>query len=361
MRLLRSPFFQRSLALALTLLFAGSAHAQAEIKVSEDVNLRFGVLGQFQGDWLEDPTTDTTAQNLFIRRIRLMFGGQVAKNVTFFAETDAPNLGKTLATGKNISPSVVMQDAYANFKAHDAFSLDAGLMFVPFSRNSIQSATTLLPIDYGANTFNQSAPTQSTVERDTGFQARGYVLADHLEYRLGAFQGARDAPSHRSFRYAGRVQYQFLDSEGTGFFYTGTYLGTKKVLAVAAAFDTQNDYHAYDADVFVDHPLGPGAVTAQFDYNRFDGGDTFLTLPKQNDVLLELGYFLRALKLTPVFQFTKRDIVDTSVGDATQWSVGANYWWAGQNANIKGAYTRISPRGLDDQNEFTVQFQVFYF
>jgi transposase len=157
------------------------------------------------------------------------------------------------------------------------------------------------------------------------------------------------------------VQYQFLQPEGTGFFYTGTYLGTKRIAAVAAAFDTQNDYHAYDADAFVDHPLGPGAVTAQFDYNRFDGGRTFLMLPKQNVVLLEVGYFLRGLKLTPVVQFTNRGIIDTTVGDQTQWSIGVNYWWAAHNANIKTAYGRIDPRGLASQNEFTIQLQVFYF
>src|SRR5437763_1491224 len=169
------------------------------------LNFKLGVLGQFQADWLGDPTTDDTTQNLFIRRVRLLFGGQVAKNVTFFVETDAPNLGKTLTNGKNISPGVVVQDAYGEFKARDAFALDAGLMFVPFSRNSIQSAATLLPIDYGANTFAQSAPTQSSTGRDTGFQAKGYFLANHFEYRLGAFQGMRDARSHGAFRYAGRV------------------------------------------------------------------------------------------------------------------------------------------------------------
>src|SRR5437763_8925066 len=52
------------------------------------LNFKLGVLGQFQADWLEDPTFDDTMQNLFIRRIRLLFGGQVAKNVTFFVETE---------------------------------------------------------------------------------------------------------------------------------------------------------------------------------------------------------------------------------------------------------------------------------
>jgi len=357
----RSPMPCSFIALALFFTGEASAGAQIEIKVNENVNFKLGVLGQFQGDWLEDPAADATTQNVFIRRFRLMFGGQVARNVSFFAETDVPNLGKVLATGKNISPGVVMQDAYGEFRPRDEFMLDAGLMFVPFSRNSIQSAATLLPIDYGANTFNQSAATQSLVERDTGFQARGYLLASRLEYRVGAFQGARDASSLRSLRSAGRVQFQFLEPEATGFFYTGTYLGTKKVLAVGAAFDTQSDYTAYAADAFLDHPLGPGAITAQFDYNRFDGDVTFQTLPKQDVVLVELGYLVKPWRVTPVFQLTRRNLVNTHVGDQTQWSVGANYWWAGYNANVKAAYGRIEPRGLASQNEFTVQLQLYYF
>ena len=309
----------------------------------------------------ETSASDDTTQNLFIRRIRLLFGGQVAKNVSFFVETDSPNLGKTLPTGKNIGPAMTVQDAYGNVKVRDAFTIDVGLMFVPFSRNSLQSAASLLPIDYGANTFAQSGPTQSIVGRDTGVQARGDFLEHHLEYRLGAFQGTRDAGSHRPFRYAGRVQFQFLEAETTGFFYTGTYLGTKKIAAVAAAFDTQDDYHAYDADAFFDHPAGPGAVTAQLAYSRFDGGRLFVMLPKENVTLLELGYLVRDWKLTPVFQFTNRSVVDAAAGDQTQWSIGVNYWWAGQNANLKAAFGRIEPRRLASQNEFTIQLQLFYF
>ncbi len=93
-------FTRRMAAFALGWLVAGTtaARAQAVIRVNDDVNFKLGVLGQFQADWLESPTADETSQNLFIRRVRLLFGGQVAKNVTFFVETDAANLGKTPST-----------------------------------------------------------------------------------------------------------------------------------------------------------------------------------------------------------------------------------------------------------------------
>jgi hypothetical protein len=199
------------------------------------------------------------------------------------------------------------------------------------------------------------------VGRDTGVQAKGYLLANRLEYRIGAFQGARDERSHRAFRYTGRVQVQLLDPEAAGFFYTGTYLGARRVAAIGAAFDRQEDYAAYDADAFLDYPIGPGAVTTQLAYHRIDGDRTFPTLPEQNVLLVELGYLLRDLKVTPVFQLSRRAIVDAAAGDETRWSIGLNYWWAGHNANVKGAYGRIDPRGQPEQNQFTIQLQFFYY
>jgi hypothetical protein len=91
------------------------------------------------------------------------------------------------------------------------------------------------------------------------------------------------------------------------------------------------------------------------------GGGTLRTLLRQNDVLVEAGYLIQALKLTPVLQFARRDISDRSLGDEKRTAVGADYWLAGQNANVKALYTRIAPRGLAKQNEFTVQLQIFYF
>jgi hypothetical protein len=346
--------------IAALLIDTLAAQAQIVVKANDDVNFKFGVLGQFQADSIDSSDQRPTANNLFVRRLRLIFGGSVAKNVAFFVETDAPNLGKTLPGGKNIQPSVILQDAFASLKLSDGLTLDAGLMFVPFSRNFLQSAATLLPIDYGSNTFSASTPTQSSTGRDTGFQARGYVLEKRLEYRIGGFQGTRDSGSDNAFRYAGRVQYNVFDAE-TGFFYTGTYLGTKKILAVGAAFDAQKDFHAYDADVFLDYPLGPGAVTAQVDYNHFDGGDTLRTLATQHDVLVEAGYLFRAAKVTPVLQFARRDLTRALLGDETRASIGGNYWWAGHNASIKGLYTRVAPKSLAVQHEFTLQVQVFYF
>jgi hypothetical protein len=352
----------RVVAVAAALLFSlgTSARAQVVITAGEDVKFQLGVLAQFWADAIDSAGTDEATRNLFIRRVRLLFAGQVAEHVKFFIETDAPNLGRVLPGGKNITPSVIVQDAYGEFSAGNKFMVNAGLMYVPFSRNSLQSAASLLPIDYGPYTFVQSGPTQSSTGRDTGFQARGYLLRQRLEYRIGAFQGVRNARSTNELRYVGRAQFNLFDSE-TAFFYPGTYLGKKRVVAVAAAFDSQSAYHAYDADAFVDVPLLGGAITAQVDYNHFDGSTTLVGLPRQHVELVEVGYLISPVRLTPFFQFTNRDIADARTGDDRRWSVGLGFWWVGHNANIKGAYTRIAPRGGARENEFTIQLQVFYF
>jgi hypothetical protein len=346
--------------MALALTAATPAYAQAEIKVNDNVHVKFGIVGQFQFDTIDDPETSVDTTNLFVRRLELFFAGQVAKNVTFFVETVGANVGKTLPSGKNISPSPILQDAYAEIQATTALMFDAGLMRVPFSRNGLDGTSSFLPIDYGPYTFEQGAVTQSSAGRDTGFQVRGYVLSNRLEYRAGVFQGARDAQSDNSQRYAGRVQLNVLEPE-TSFLYSGTYLGTKKVLAIGAAFDKQSEYRGYDVDAFADLPAGPGAVTAQIDFNRLDGGPRSL-LPKQNDVLVELGYLIKAWNVTPVLQFARRGIVDTSDGDEQRASIGANYWLSANNVSIKGAYTRIKQKGhTGAQHEMTIQLQLFYF
>ena len=351
-----------SLAVALVVILAGvpPASAQAVIKVNEDVNIRLGVLGQFQGDWLEDGETGDTP-NLFIRRIRLLFGGQVAKNVSFFVDTDAPNLGRKVGSTKNITPSMIIQDAYAEFRVNTGLMINAGLMFVPFSRASVQSAGTLLALDYPPYTFAQSPATQSATGRDTGFQARGYFLGNRLEYRVGAFQGAQRANLDPALRVTGRLQYQFLEPEGTGYFYAGTQFGMRRVLALGAAFDVQDEYRGYDVDLYLDHPTGTGAITGQVFYNHFDGGLTLPSLPAQDLVQLELGYFFPGPRLTPWVQFARRDAEGPLALDETRWSVGVNYWLQRHNANVKAAFGQIDSDGLGARSQFTIQLQIFYF
>lgn len=367
------------IALAVVVaLLPGIASAQAIIKVNDNVSLRLGILLQAWADWngVSNATGDTAGfqQNLFLRRARFFLGGQVAKDVSFFFMTDNPNLGKSTQTvaggagAKAPGGGFIVQDAFLSWKVANEFSLQGGLILIPLCRNCNSSAVSLITMDYGTWHFQESASTQSSVGRDTGFQALGYLAGDHLEYRAGVYSGFRAPGVKNSFRFTGRLMYNVFDVE-KGQFYAGTYFGKKKILAFGASYDTQSDYSAYAGDVFFDYPLGGGnGITAQVDYIHYDGGVTFNTAPllKQDDLYAEAGVFLKGPKVMPFLRYEMQkysnDVNKALNRDKLQAGVG---WYPyGSNFNIKAGYTRThAPDNslVATTNQYTIQVQLFYY
>lgn len=355
------------LAVMCLLLLPTLASAQATIKVNDNVNFRFGLLLQSWADSAEIATDPQGyANNLFLRRIRFLVGGQITPTVSFFYETDNPNLGKA---PKALGSGFITQDAFLEWKplgaTNSAFIVDAGLMLPPLCRNCLESAASLLSLDYGSYSFSESAPTQSSVGRDTGFQAKGYLNGGHFEYRAGVFQGFRRAGSRNAFRTTGRVQYNVWDTE-TGYVYPGVYLGNKKVLAFGAGADHQNDYKAWSADAFLSLPdPAKNALNAELTLLRFDGGTGFFTtpLPQQDDVTAQLGYYLSSTKVMPWIRYEHQDFKQAASdpNDNNRWQAGLTWYPNGHNFNVKGAYSHVAPRVGNSTNEYTVQLQFFYY
>ena len=340
-----------------------AAGAQASIKVGEDVTIRFGTLLQGWGDWTQDPVSEGYAQNLYLRRARLLVGGQVAKNISFFIETDNPNLGRA---PKALGSGFILQDALAEVKLSDPLTISAGLMFVPFCRNCIQSAATLLSLDYSSFSFLATPATQSSVGRDVGFQAKGYFNGNRIEYRVGAFQGFRAAGSRNPLRGVGRLQINLFEPETPGIFYTGTYLGTKRVLAIGGGVDMQagpgDNYRAWTIDAFLDLPLTDSvSVTAQVDYFAYDGGQTFPTVAEQTAIFAEAGMYFKPLRLMPFVKFETQNFDPVAAVDNARYQAGFTYYIAGHNATLKLAYSRLDPDIGNATNQFTTQLQLFYY
>jgi hypothetical protein len=162
-------------------------------------------------------------------------------------------------------------------------------------------------------------------------------------------------------RVTARVQYNLFDPE-TAFFYAGTYGGTKKVVSFGAAVDHQEQYTAFDVDAFVDMPVGADVFTAQAAFMHFNG-DTWVAVPKQNDIVVEAGYRLGALKISPIIRF--EDQMYAAVGMAPSQSVirvsaGVAWWLIGHNLNLKIFYTYVKPEA-NPFNQLNVQAQLFVF
>lgn len=354
-----------ALAILLTAALLGAAHpAAAQLQWTskdEKTSFRVGILGQVQAESADVAGTDDTANNLFLRRLRLIMGFNLNEKLSIFMDTDSPNLGKSNNAGVKDTGDVFIQDFVASYKFSQGFILDGGLLLLDQSYNHNQSAATLLAVDFGPYTFVESAPTQSRTGRDYGFRARGYLAGDHLEYRAGIYQGLRGVNASNNFRFAGRLMYSFFTPQ-VGIFYRGTSLGKTRTLAFGGSYDTQEEYDQYGVDVFYDQPLGGGnGFTLQADYNNIDG-DTFLTaLPKQTNILIESGLYISSAKLMPFVQYASQNFDAAARIDEERLTGGLAYFASGHNNTVKLSYTRIEPKRGDSRKQINLQWQIFQY
>ena len=340
---------------------APPAHAQWEIKPTDGSSIKVGFLLQGQAESVDVAGSDDTSNNLFFRRARILLGGKINDQWTFFFETDSPNLGKgTGATGAKDAGDMYIQDFVVTYKpGSDAFNLDVGMMLNEVSYNSNQSAATLLATDYGPYTFAWSAPLQARVGRDYGVRARGYLFGDHLEYRASVMQGVRGENSDNDFRFLGRLMFNVFEAQ-KALFYTGTTLGKKQLLSFGASFDKQEEYETVGVDAFWDQPVGDGnGITVQADWSSLDGDDFLGALPEQENLFVEAGFYINSMKLLPFVQYADRNFKDSALADTDKIMVGLGYMFAGHNGNVKLSYGQHGTDGADDRDEIWLQLQLF--
>ena len=397
-----------------------------ELKLAENTWFRFGA--QVQA-WFKvaqdriqqaDGSDGNYANDFYCRRCRLFVTGSVVKDVTFNLLFEAANFGKAdVNTGAKVYSTPSLLDAYAQVKFANAFSLSAGNILLPLTRNGTQPTTTYVSIDNANVDVTPILQGNSTVIRDVGVQASGFFLDDRLEYRVGLFQGSRAAAvsvtagtppvtkvtqtaGHNFPRFVSYLQYNFWDTE-KGYVNGGHYYGTKKVLGVQANFDYQglgngdppkpgtdkDPYIGASAAAFINYPLsGAGdakkggdeiVVTAQFGY--YDGGGssgpnlpTYAAVLRQTNYLLEGGYYNRDLKMSFFGKFETRKIqpnlysADVKARNNNNWyAVGMKYYFAPANlANIAVQYERVQfPDAPSTQqggtNNVTVQMQTLLY
>jgi hypothetical protein len=325
-----------------------------------NTSVTFGFLAQPQFESIEDtPATGENLNNVFLRRFRFIAGGKLTSKLSYFIESDSPNLGKKGFDGTS-NPEIFLQDAYVNYTFRPEFQLDGGMLIVPVSHNSAQSAATLLALDYSPYSFLASDPTRSKNGRDYGLQARGY-FKKHLEYRVGVYRGNRDHDGAFPYRYTARFVYYPFQPD-TGLFYIGTTHGQKKIVGIGTTFDRQRDYSANAVDLFVDVPVRNGdAVTVQADFIRYDGSTTFKSLLQQNAWLLESSYYIKRGRLGPFIQFASRDFTKPGVADDQKMQGGVAFWPLKHKLNVKTGFARLFKSNAPTRTQFVVQTQFFYY
>jgi hypothetical protein len=364
-------------------------------------SLKVGFLAQVHGQTLQEQTTVKQdvdpkfsrhwQRQVYVRRLRVLVGGDIAKNTSFFFESDAPNIGKVESNGtKSSKVQMYVQDAQIQHTVVPEFSVIAGLQLVGITRNGLQSAASLMALDYGAFQFATTTPLDNNVGRDLGVNFRGHLADERLEYRAGVFSG-RNINLYSPLRLTARLNYAFKDKE-KGFFYSGTTLGKGEILSLGGGVDLQGSYHAFAVDAFADMALSDvGSLTASLGFSVLDGGgkdndSTYFTglIPRQNVLFAEMGYFLKDWNLQPYVKYESQTVnatvlkqvgatpstldLQNALRSNKRFGVGMNYYLSGHNANVKMLYEWITRNRLAadptksesaSNGQLTIQMQYF--
>jgi hypothetical protein len=276
-----------------------TAGAGVELKINDTTHVDLGFELQTLGrltDFRNPNSNDADGGvDLFLRRGILRAGGQSGDYIRFFMQTEA-----SAATDND--PSARISDATVNLHYGDVAQLIMGLQKPPAYRSILTTDDSLLTIDRpGITGYNLTWGLRSRVEFDTTtlrntnsgihgpYQDRDlgatffgtYSPSDmlHFKYYGGIYRGIqRSSAGSDNPRFTARLQMNLFDPE-PDYDNRGTYLGTKKTVALGYSSDTQHDvvtnldhdsginYTSFNEfDLFVEYPAGPGSVTFEGSY-----------------------------------------------------------------------------------------------
>jgi hypothetical protein len=373
-----------------------------ELRISENFSIRPGLQFQFWTEGLQDRVRQPNGEagdyqwNTYMRRTRFFFWGSLYK-ASYFIMFDAVNLGRTITAAdgtatKNFQGAIV-QDAFLSYSFIPEFSVYAGLVLVPFSRQTAAGTIALISHDVLTTTATVAAATQTSALRDTGILLKG-TFAQRLDYRLAALQGIRQSSEQmgaqggkNSFRLSGYLQYSLLDPE-PGYFYDSMHFGHRNILGVGVGFDHQklegaDAYWAASATAYSSLRLsgnaqsGGDSLDTLVQFLHFEPGTTLPPgVAKQNDIGAELGYYNNALTASAYAKYEQRihNQSEFEGADLRTFGGGIRYFLAKEaggrpgaaNCSVTLAYNRTEtpnadPTTTNSVNQFLVAVQGLYF
>lgn len=306
-----------TLTCSLLIVFAFTIKAQTRkpfvYNISEDGSryVKFGLNAQLWSRYTQlDPGSQigsnvtNQAFDLVIRRLRAQVLGMLTKKVFFHFQVGQNNINFTQNNGPYNSPLSIL-DLLGEYRFNKMLHVGVGLngWGAGTTRYSSQSSSSQLSVD--SPIYQQNNISSTFGNRNMSLYAKGqikkisYSVAitnpyKHTTNSLG--EAATISTRTPNAQYLGMVTYNFFDKESIDEPYAkGTYLGTKKILNVAAGYMYQakamwrlsenggtvyEDMKVFGADIFFDTPINSkgAALTLYGAYNNCNYGKDYLRL-----------------------------------------------------------------------------------
>ncbi len=376
---------------AATVLAAPHAGAGPTIPFGAEGYVTLGYAMQFwtRAQSFTSPTDNGTSYDSFFRRNRLLFSGQADDVFGFYVQLEAGNDDKA----GNADKSIFYRDSYLTADFSDSLRVIVGRFKNTFSRENLEACLEPLSIDRSEVMAYTPFGAQGG-SRDTGIALWGNLADAAVQYRVMLADGRQgDEVPKKSPRVTGRLHVSLFDPE-TDYGYKATYLGTRKVFTLGAAFDFQadvayanfpartnsKDYKAVTVDGLLEVPTSSGTYTLSGAYFKYDTGGAINQNP---DPLLSLSSELKAAylkgayllpnkvgpgRLQPYFRYEK-SVYRLNSGFRNQhWrGVGVNFYQNGQNlrlslehANVKFDTQHPTDASLQNYNHTTLALQFIF-
>ena len=376
--------------------FAAAASAQAggEIKINDNasVSVGFGLRASFTS--LENAAPDGTSdsKSFAVENARLFFGGQFNKYIKATFNTELTG-GPAAAGGDTVR----VMDAIAQLEPSEVFNFWVGRMLPPSDRANLSGPFYVSPWSFPGVVSNYP---NIGVGRDNGMLVWGKPLGGKLVYSVGAFNGHDRAPGLSNagdkLLYAGRLAVALWDPEPAPAYYEGgTYYGSKDILTIGAAAQTQKDgvgtaaapgnLTVWNVDLLFEKKFGGWVPAIEGAYYKYDLGGAVdcgsgepgsTACPVADNVGGQVegkAYMVVAALLLPweagggLFQpFVRYQQYDRDASGTTSKAtdVGVNYLLNGSNAKLSAVYTRFDDTRLapaqTTANQFVLGMQLIY-
>ena len=361
-----------------------------KVKISDDTDIttRIRLQPRFDlGDMAtgEDKKSYESETDIYIRRIRLEFGGQLVQDLKYSLIFEADKNGKFASSSGSPTNEVKIQYANIDYKFDELFNLRFGKAKLPYSRVSLTSSSKQLTVDRPASTeaakklFDDYYQSHLVLhgKASEGIFTYNLALGDGWEPNSTIHSGTPATTVHKSGPlYIARVEISppgWIEKSQSD-----AHLGNGKHLTIGADYAAQqgieykgNNYEEDRTLTGFDISGHWNAITGQLEYNTWkeEYTDPSKSDKEPNGWYVQAGYFVQGPNIEPVVRYEIFD-QDSNSDDKEEKTTTLGVNWYGKGHSFKvgmnWAHTEYDKNASgylsddDKKDVYQVQAQLYF-